>query len=106
MVYVAGALPAMTMKPCRCPADVKTQAENCFQTIKKALEEAGASLNDVVRAHYYVTDADFAEAVFEVTGKYFAEVRPAATMVVCGLIKPEMKIEIEVTARIGAGQAD
>lgn len=85
------------------PEDVAAQAENCFQTIAAALEEAGSSLNDVVRARYYITDPSFADEVFSVTGKYFGEVRPAATMVVAGLIKPEMKIEIEVTARIGAG---
>lgn len=88
------------------PEDVAAQAENCFQTIAAALEEAGSSLNDVVRARYYITDPSFADDVFSVTGKYFGEVRPAATMVVAGLIKPEMKIEIEVTARIGAGSVD
>ncbi|GLQ16673.1 RidA family protein [Maritalea porphyrae] len=87
------------------PEDVAAQAEKCFQTIAAALEEAGSSLNDVVRARYYITDPSFADDVFRVTGKYFGEVRPAATMVVAGLIKPEMKIEIEVTARIGAGSA-
>ncbi len=87
------------------PQDVAAQAENCFQTISAALEEAGSSLNDVVRARYYITDPSFADDVFGVTGKYFGEVRPAATMVVAGLIKPEMKIEIEVTARIGASDA-
>ncbi|MGJ8529193.1 RidA family protein [Maritalea sp.] len=85
------------------PDSVAEQAENCFTTIAAALEEAGSSLKDVVRARYYITDPSFAEAVFGVTGKYFGDVRPAATMVVSGLIKPEMKIEIEVTARIGAG---
>lgn len=104
MVYVAGTT-GYDYASMQMPADVSAQAENCFLTIKKALEEAGSSLRDVVRAHYYITDADHADAVFAVTGKYFAEVRPAATMIVCGLIKPEMKIEIEVTARIGAGGA-
>jgi enamine deaminase RidA (YjgF/YER057c/UK114 family) len=85
------------------PEDVAQQADNCFKTIEAALEEAGSSLRDVVRARYYITDPTYADAVFEVTGKHFGHVRPAATMVVAGLIKPEMKIEIEVTARIGAG---
>jgi len=101
-VHVAGTTgynyETMTM-----PDDVAAQAENCFETIEKALQEAGSSLCDVVRARYYITDPFYADQVFEVTGKYFGEVRPAATMVVAGLIKPEMKIEIEVTARIGAG---
>jgi enamine deaminase RidA (YjgF/YER057c/UK114 family) len=55
---------------------------------------------DVVRATYYVTDAKDADAVFAVCGEQLGEIRPAATLlVVAGLLKPEMKIEIEVTAR-------
>ena len=58
---------------------------------------------DVVRVHYYVTEAAFADIVFPIVGEIFGDVRPAATMLVCDLIKPEMKIEIEVTAlRSGA----
>ena len=80
------------------PADVATQTRNCLTTIGKALEEAGFSFEDVVRAHYYVTDARYADLVFPILGETFGDIRPAATMIVCGLIRPEMKIEIEVTA--------
>ncbi|PHP68588.1 hypothetical protein CSC94_00865 [Zhengella mangrovi] len=81
------------------PESVDEQARNAFATIGAALGEAGFSLEDVVRAVYYVTDAAHAEAVFKVTGEHFGDIRPAATMVIAGLIKPEMKVEIEVTAR-------
>ena len=80
------------------PESVEEQARNCLSTISKALAEGGFSLADVVRAHYYITDAAFVDRVFPILGEYFGEIRPAATMVVCGLNKPEMKIEIEVTA--------
>jgi enamine deaminase RidA (YjgF/YER057c/UK114 family) len=80
------------------PESVEEQARHCLVTIGKALAEAGFSYADVVRAHYYVTDAAFADRVFPILGEVFGAVRPAATMVVCGLIRPEMKIEIEVTA--------
>ena len=80
------------------PDGVAEQAQNAMSTIAEALEEAGFRLADVVRVHYYVTDAAFADAVFLVVGAYFRDIRPAATMTVCGLIRPEMKIEIEVTA--------
>lgn len=43
------------------------------------------------------------DALVEVAGETFGDIRPAATMVVCGLTTPEMKLETEVTARIGAG---
>lgn len=81
------------------PESVDEQARNAFATIGAALGEAGYSLEDVVRAVYYVTDAAHADAVFKVTGEHFGGIRPAATMVIAGLIKPEMKVEIEVTAR-------
>jgi enamine deaminase RidA (YjgF/YER057c/UK114 family) len=80
------------------PDDVGEQAKNCLATIGKALADAGFAMEDLVRVHYHVTDATFADAVFAVTGKAFGEIRPAATMTICGLIRPEMKIEIEATA--------
>ena len=83
------------------PETVEEQTRNCLSTISNAMEEAGFALADIVRCHYYVTDASFADTVFPILGEAFGEIRPAATMVVCGLIKPEMLIEIEVTALRG-----
>ncbi len=80
------------------PESVEAQTRKCLATISRALEEGGFSLADVVRAHYYITDAAFVDLVFPILGGAFGEIRPAATMIVCGLNKPEMKIEIEVTA--------
>ncbi|HEV7634571.1 MAG TPA: RidA family protein [Bradyrhizobium sp.] len=82
------------------PADVASQTRNCFGTIEAALKEGGFALADVVRATYYITDAKDADAVFAVCGERFGDIRPAATLlIVAGLLKPEMKIEIEVTAK-------
>lgn len=81
------------------PESVEDQTRNAMATITKALNDAGFHLADVVRVTYYVTDAAFADVVFPIVGASFADVRPAATMIVCDLIKPEMKIEIEVTAK-------
>jgi enamine deaminase RidA (YjgF/YER057c/UK114 family) len=82
------------------PADVTAQTQNCFKTIGAALEEAGFAMADIVRAIYYITSAADADAVFAVTGAHLGEIRPAATLlVVAGLYKPEMKVEIEVTAK-------
>jgi enamine deaminase RidA (YjgF/YER057c/UK114 family) len=80
------------------PDDVETQTENALKTIEAALGEAKFSLQDVVRARYYVTDRAYVEKVYPILGAHFGEIRPAATMLVCGLAEPEMKIEIEVTA--------
>ncbi len=80
------------------PDDVGAQAENALQTIARALGEAGFAMTDIVRINYIVTEITFAEAVFAVTGRWLGEIRPAATMIVAGLLKPEMKVEIEATA--------
>lgn len=80
------------------PDTVEDQTRNCVKTIEKTLLEAGFALQDVVRARYIVTDADYVDRVFPVLGEYFSAIRPAATMLVAGLVKAEMKIEIEVTA--------
>jgi enamine deaminase RidA (YjgF/YER057c/UK114 family) len=82
------------------PADVTSQSRNCFKTIQAALQEGGFALTDIVRATYYVTDVKDADALFAVTGEFLGEIRPAATLlVVAGLLRPEMKVEIEVTAK-------
>jgi enamine deaminase RidA (YjgF/YER057c/UK114 family) len=82
------------------PADVASQSRNCFKTIEAALTEAGFEVADIVRATYYITDANDADAHFAVCGEVLGEIRPAATLlVVVGLYKPEMKVEIEVTAK-------
>ena len=82
------------------PPDVTSQSRNCFKTIEAALKEAGFAIADVVRATYYITDARDADEHFAVCGEVLGEIRPAATLlVVVGLYKPEMKIEIEVTAK-------
>lgn len=80
------------------PEEVAAQARNCFATIASVLAEAGFAVEDVVRVQYTITDAALVEALSPVLAEVLSEIRPAATMVVAGLIRPEMKIEIEVTA--------
>ena len=77
---------------------VVAQAEQCFANIAAALQQAGASLADVVRVTYLLPNvADF-EACWPVLRKHLGEVRPASTMISAGLIDPRIRIEIEVTA--------
>jgi enamine deaminase RidA (YjgF/YER057c/UK114 family) len=81
------------------PDDVTSQSRNCFKTIEAALREAGFAMADIVRATYYITDIKNVDAHFEVCGEVLGDIRPAATLlVVAGLLRPEMKIEVEVTA--------
>ncbi len=86
------------------PDDPAAQARNIHATIAAVLKEAGAGLADVVRLRTYVTDAAYCETVLEIQGEVFGSIRPAATIVVVkGLLRPEMKVEIEADARIEAG---
>ncbi|MFD0887289.1 RidA family protein [Streptosporangium algeriense] len=79
--------------------DVTEQAEQCLRNIESALTQAGCSFADVVRVRYMLPDrADF-ELCWPALRRCFGEVRPAATMIVCGLSDPRMRIEIEVDAR-------
>jgi enamine deaminase RidA (YjgF/YER057c/UK114 family) len=82
------------------PADITSQTRNCFRTIEAALKDGGFAMADIVRAVYYVTDLADADALFAVCGEKLGDIRPAATLlVVAGLYKPEMKVEIEITAK-------
>ena len=87
------------------PGDVGAQARNALATIDKALREAGSSLADTVRVVYYVGDRADVDAVVAAVGPVFRDTRPAASMLIVQMIEPEMKIEIEVTARIGAASS-
>lgn len=80
------------------PEGIADQARGCFATIGRALDEAGFTFADVVRVQYTVTDAALVDDLVPALGEVFADIRPAATMVIAGLIRPEMLIEIEVTA--------
>ncbi len=80
------------------PDSAADQAHNAFATIFATLAEAGFSPLDIVRVQYTVTDPALVEQIAPVLGEALKEALPAATMVVAGLIRPEMKVEIEVTA--------
>ena len=98
-VFVAGTTgydyATMTM-----PESIADQCNNALQTIEKALQEAGGGLDHVVRVNYIVPNKDDWPDCWPVTSRAFAKAKPAATMISAGLQEPEMKIEIEVTARL------
>jgi enamine deaminase RidA (YjgF/YER057c/UK114 family) len=79
-------------------ADIATQTEQCLKNIAVALDQAGASLGDIVRVNYVLPDGSEFPKCWPVLRKYLGAVRPAAMMISAALLDPRMKIEIEVTA--------
>jgi enamine deaminase RidA (YjgF/YER057c/UK114 family) len=87
------------------PGDPAGQARAVFEVIGRALGEAGFSFADVVRTRMFVTDRAHVEAVTQVHGEVFRDVRPAATIVVvAALIDPSLLVEIEADARRSGGE--
>ena len=89
--------------PFTADGTVETEPEAAVETtirnLEQRLEQAGASLRDVVRVTYILPKADEFPQCWPVLRKHFGDVRPAATMLSAGLADPRMRIEIEVTAR-------
>lgn len=96
-VLIAGTTPIW--EDGSCDPDPEAQARRCIEIIGVALEEAGASLSDVIRTRQFIVDPSDAEAVGRAHAEAFGETRPVSTMVVvAGLLDPRWKIEIEAEA--------
>ena len=80
------------------PASIADQASNCFKTITSVLSEASFEMEHIVRVTHLVADRALVDDVVPVLGAHLGKIRPAATMVIAELMKPEMLYEIEVTA--------
>jgi enamine deaminase RidA (YjgF/YER057c/UK114 family) len=98
LISVAGTTAGSGGKPVAI-GDPEAQTRAIFETIEKALKDAGASLNDVVRTRVYLVDIAHWEAVARVHGEVFADIRPAnTTLEVSGFVSPDWLVEIEVDA--------
>jgi enamine deaminase RidA (YjgF/YER057c/UK114 family) len=101
-IAVAGTAPVGDNGELVGVGDAYAQAKRCIEIIERALEEAGAGLEHVVRTRIFVTDIGHWEAVGRAHGEAFSDIRPASSMVeVAALIDPDMLVEIEADAFVG-----
>jgi enamine deaminase RidA (YjgF/YER057c/UK114 family) len=96
-VWVSGTAPILP-EDADPPADPYEQAVICLGIIERALSEAGASLDDVVRTRIYLTRSEDIEAVGRAHAEAFAMARPATTGIVTELLDPRWLVEIEADA--------
>ncbi|KSU87123.1 RidA family protein [Priestia flexa] len=80
--------------------DIKTQTEQVFQNLKAVLEEAGASLNTVVKATVFIKDMDNFADLNEVYAQYFGDHKPARSCVEVARLPKDVLVEIEVVALV------
>lgn len=98
-VWVSGTAPILP-GDADPPTEPYEQALVCLGIIRRALEEAGATVDDVVRTRIFVTDAAFIDEVGRAHGEVFGAARPATTGLVVRLLDPRWLVEIEAEAEI------
>jgi enamine deaminase RidA (YjgF/YER057c/UK114 family) len=98
-VCVAGTAPIAEVGGTAAPGDVYAQSVRCLDIAEKALQDAGASLADVVRTRVMLTDISQWRQAARAHAERFAQVRPACTFVeVSRFVDPQWLVELEVDA--------
>jgi enamine deaminase RidA (YjgF/YER057c/UK114 family) len=100
LVFVAGMTAVAADGAIVGDDDAYAQAREALRKLGEALEAAGARLDQVVQTRMYLADAADWEAVGRAHGEVFAQARPAAAMLVTGLLDPRMRVEIEAVAHV------
>lgn len=98
-IAVAGTAPILAGGGTAAKGDVYGQTIRCLEIIEKAIVDAGGMLSDVVRTRIMLTDMKHWREAARAHGEYFAEIRPATTVVqVVGFVDPDWLVELEADA--------
>ena len=100
MVFVSGTIPNDVQGNVVGKGDISAQTQHVVESIKNVLEAAGASLEDVVMNHIFITDFANYGKMNEVYGRYFGQTRPARYCVKADLVHPDWLVEIASVAVI------
>ena len=101
-ILVSGTAPIAPDGSTAHPGNAYLQTKYCLEIIKKAIEDAGGKLAQVIRTRMYLTDISKSDDVGRAHGEYFGNIRPASTMVeVSGLIRKDWLVEIEAECCVG-----
>lgn len=103
IIAVAGTAPIAADGKTACPGDVYGQTRRCLEIMKKAIEDAGGSLQDVIRTRIMLIDIALWENAAKAHGEFFSEICPTCTFVeVKGFIKSDWLVETEADCYVGA----
>lgn len=105
VVYVSGTLPFDKENNVVHVGDAAAQTRHVLETIKRVIETAGGTLDDVTFNSIFLTDWSDYAAINQVYAEYFAGDKPARFCIQCGLVKPEARVEIASVAHIGHREA-
>ena len=97
-LYVSGQIPFVPETMTVVSEDVKEQTRQSLENVKAILEEAGYTLNDVVKAGVFIKDMNDFAAINEVYAEYLGDVKPARACVEVARLPRDVKVEIEVIA--------
>lgn len=100
MLFVSGQIPFIPETMELVSEDVQEQTKQALENVKAILEEAGASLNDVVKAGVFIKDMNDFGKINEIYAEYFNETKPARACVEVARLPKDVKVEIEVIAVI------
>lgn len=101
-VYVSGQVPIDTATNQMSLGDIQHETRLVLNNVKSVLEGAGASVAQVIKCNVYLSDGEDFHAMNEVYAEFFGENKPARTTIVCKFAMPELKVEIDCVAYVGA----